>query len=202
MIDSTDILNRVAQREEFARKCEEFARLYSFPVEWLYFIMDFESAGTMKPDKWNQAGYVGLIQFGSQAAQDLNTTTFELSQMSVLKQLDYVFAYFEMWIRRKGNHINSIADLYLLVLWPDGYDKPNDYKISMPQQAKGLYDHYGNISKNSINDYFESRYNMPGRLKIFFTTNKKIILLCGAIILILIIFIMLVRLQRFQALRF
>lgn len=68
------------------------------------------------------SGAVGLIQFMPSTALDLGTTTRELASMSALRQLDYVELYFT---RYKGR-LNTLADLYMAILWPKAIGAPMD----------------------------------------------------------------------------
>lgn len=94
---------------------------------WLMAIMDFESGGTFSPSIRNAAGSgaVGLIQFMPQTAMLLGTTTEALAAMTPEDQLDYVVQYF--FPHRGGMH--SLADMYMVVLWPAAVGKPDDYVL-------------------------------------------------------------------------
>lgn len=144
-------------RSAFAARVKEIALDLGVNPVWLMAIMDFESNGTMSPSITNSLGFTGLIQFGKDAAKDLGTTTAALRQMNHIEQLEYVKKYFAMRKRQFGN-LTSFADLYLAVLYPAYIRKDYDTPLRMGQQAKVLYNHSGQITKNSIVTGFRKRY--------------------------------------------
>ena len=81
--------------------------------------MAFESGYTFSPSKQNNGGsyYFGLIQFGKAAAADLGTTVPALIAMTQMQQLEYVFKYFEMWMKR-GKKYTQLEDFYLTIFYP------------------------------------------------------------------------------------
>jgi len=98
-------------------------------------IMHVESAGTFSPSVDNGVGYSGLIQFSDGAAKSVGTTRSQLVKMSFIEQMDYVQKYFA----KKKDQLNTITDLYLLVLKPNAVGKGNqpgfalfDESISVP----------------------------------------------------------------------
>lgn len=102
-------------------------------ASWLMACMHFESGGTFDPKKQNNGGskYFGLIQFGSLAAKDLsqfyneNITIERLIAMTQMEQLEYVFKYFEMWMKR-GKKFTQLEDFYLSILYPVAVGKKAD----------------------------------------------------------------------------
>lgn len=95
--------------------------------------MHFETGGTFSPTIRNGAGafYFGLIQFGKDAATDLakihgNHVTVEwLTTLSAEDQLDWVFKYFEMWMKR-GKRYTRLEDFYLTIFYPAAVGKKPD----------------------------------------------------------------------------
>jgi len=94
----------------------------------------FETGRTFSPTIRNGAGayYFGLIQFGKAAAQDLAQTyndprvTVEwLITLSQLEQLEWVFKYFEMWMKR-GKRFTRLEDFYLTIFYPAAVGKKPD----------------------------------------------------------------------------
>ncbi|WP_292009647.1 hypothetical protein, partial [Chryseobacterium sp.] len=75
-------------------------------------VMHLETAATFDPSKDNGSGYSGLIQFSDASARSVGTTRRELKRMTFVEQMDYVKKYFE----RKKDLLNTMTDLYLLVL--------------------------------------------------------------------------------------
>lgn len=118
--------------------------LYRNAPSALMTCMKFESAGTFSPSIKNAAGsnYYGLIQFGSAAAKDLGVSLDALIKMTQLQQLEYVFKYFEMWMRR-GKKLTQLEDFYLCILYPAHVGKNADQGIFFDgttayRQNKGL----------------------------------------------------------------
>lgn len=93
---------------------------------WLMAIMCFESSGTFSPSIQNMAGAqaYGLIQFMSAAAQDLGVTLNFLRNLTALQQLEYVFKYFEL--RMKRWTLRSLEDYYMSVFYPKAIGKSPD----------------------------------------------------------------------------
>lgn len=77
-------------------------------------VMHLETNTSFKPSSDNGAGYVGLIQFSATSASHVGTTQAALKKMTFIEQMDYVKAYFE----KNSTSINTMTDLYLLVLKP------------------------------------------------------------------------------------
>jgi hypothetical protein len=143
--------------------------------------MDFESAHTMRPDITNSLGYVGLIQFGSQAASDLGTSTAALKSMTRLQQLEYVEKYFKMWMKRLGiQRITNFTDLYLIIFYPDGIKERNPDKpfasAKVEKANPALENSAGHITKNSIKSVYSKMYLG------LYTSSGAMILIAGVVI--------------------
>lgn len=152
-----------AERAAFKSKAEGIASRQRVPFNHLMAIMDLESAGTFDPAIKNKYGYVGLIQFGADAARDLGTTTAALQKMTRLQQLDYVEKYFDMWKKRLGvDKLNDFVDLYLVVFYPAGVKEKDPNKPFATPKVEtanpALVDSAGRITKNSIRAAYEKRY--------------------------------------------
>ncbi len=165
MVDVNTLINKVPENERaaFKAKVTSIASSLGVPYNHLMAIMDLESAGSFNPAIKNSLGYTGLIQFGSQAAKDLGTTTTALGQMSRIKQLDYVKAYFDLWKKRLGiSSFKDFVDLYLVVLFPNAVKQadPNAPFMSPAQESAnpGLKGVDGHITKNSIKAVYEKKY--------------------------------------------
>lgn len=115
--------------------------------------MAWESGRSFSPSKKNMAGSgaTGLIQFMPATAAALGTSTAALGAMTAVQQLDYVEKYFQPY---KGK-LNTLADLYMAILWPLGVGKPMEYvlwnKATRPttfRQNAGLDSNFdGSITK-------------------------------------------------------
>ncbi len=73
--------------------------------------------GTFKdnPNDEREAGYVGLIQFGRDAAEHLKVKRSELLNMTALEQLDYVEKWF---LLKTKDQLKTATDIYLSVNYP------------------------------------------------------------------------------------
>ena len=107
----------------FLEKVVFISKKLNFDPNWLMAVMNFESAGTFSPKIKNKFGYVGLIQFGKEAALDLNVTLDKLSKMHEIEQLDYVYRYYLPY----KSKIKSYVDLYLATLFPVSIGKESNY---------------------------------------------------------------------------
>lgn len=87
----------------------------------------WESGRSFSPSKKNMAGSgaTGLIQFMPATAKALGTSTAALAAMTAVQQLDWVEKYFQPY---KGK-LNTLADLYMAILWPAGVGKPLEYVL-------------------------------------------------------------------------
>lgn len=106
--------------QPFLTKVKEVAASLKFDPIDLLAIMNLESARTFDPAITNNLGYTGLIQFGTDSAVRLNTTTAALKQMARVQQMDYVYSYFnKLWAWPNAKcPAPTIANLYLTVLLP------------------------------------------------------------------------------------
>ncbi|TQH48519.1 peptidoglycan-binding protein [Pseudomonas aeruginosa] len=132
---------------------------------WLMACMAFETGQTFSPSIKNAAGSeaYGLIQFMSPAANDLNVPLSVIRSMDQLTQLDLVFKYFEMWMKR-GKRYTQLEDFYLTIFHPasvgkkadevlflqgskaylqnKGFDVDKDGKITLGEISSTLYTTY------------------------------------------------------------
>ncbi|SHI91374.1 C40 family peptidase [Flavobacterium terrae] len=98
-------------------------------------VMHLETANSFSPSSDNGAGYSGLIQFSDGAAKSIGTTRSQLKKMTFIEQMDYVKKYLE----KKKGQLNTMTDLYLMVLKPNAVGQGNnsgyvlfDESISVP----------------------------------------------------------------------
>lgn len=87
----------------------------------------WESGETFSPSIGNRAGSgaVGLIQFMPDTAAGLGTTTAALAALSPVEQLGYVERYFKPHI----GALDTLADLYMAILWPAAIGKPMSFVL-------------------------------------------------------------------------
>ncbi|MGY0652726.1 LysM peptidoglycan-binding domain-containing protein [Luteimonas sp. A537] len=101
--------------QAFIDKVEAIAARIGTKPEYLMAVMSFESGQSFRPDVVNPlSGATGLIQFIPPTAQGLGTSTYALSQMSAIEQLDYVEKYFGTY---KGERLGTLEGLYTTVLY-------------------------------------------------------------------------------------
>jgi hypothetical protein len=125
----------------FRAKLVRVSRAAGAEPSYVAACISFETGGTFDPAIRNpQSKFVGLIQFGDQAAAMLATTRDKLAAMSALEQLDYVGAYF----RKVGQgRLRTVADHYLAVFAPVGIGHDGSFVLyAAPTKAydqnKGL----------------------------------------------------------------
>jgi hypothetical protein len=127
--------------QPFLTKVKEVASRLGFPPIDLLAVMNLESDRTFDPaidngrknpelrDKQG-IGFVGLIQFGTDAASGLRITKQELMAMSRVEQMNYVEKYFRMngWPSKQVSN-PTLVNIYLTVLLPIFRFSPMDQKI-------------------------------------------------------------------------
>lgn len=133
-------------------------------------IIHLESAETFSPSVDNGRGYSGLIQFSDASAKSLGTTRSELKKMSFVEQMDYVKRYFE----RKKDLLNTMMDLYLLVMKPSavGQGKNKDYAIF--DESVSVPD--GDGSKTSVAERMKNINKEPWVTKYGYSSNPSFML--------------------------
>ena len=88
--------------------------------------MAFETGRTFSPSVKNpSSSATGLIQFMGATARGMGTSTYKLSRMSAVEQLDWVKKYFKPYHQR----IRSLEDMYMAILWPRGVGKVTEYVL-------------------------------------------------------------------------
>jgi hypothetical protein len=113
------------ERKAFTDKVKRIADDLEINPNWLMAVMNFESG--LRADIVNSIGATGLIQFMPNTAKSLGTTTSELAKMSRVKQLDYVYKYYnQSWIRPK---LLRYVDLYMATIFPASMGKPDNHVI-------------------------------------------------------------------------
>lgn len=102
----------LAKDVEFAKAINNVAARHNIPGEWLADLIAKETGGSFSRDIRNDWGYVGLIQFGSAAAQDLGVTQDQLASMTRVQQMQYVDKYLTLQKRYAGiDQFRNIAEL-------------------------------------------------------------------------------------------
>ncbi|MEN1940422.1 LysM peptidoglycan-binding domain-containing protein [Luteimonas sp. MJ246] len=109
--------------QAFIDKVEAISARIGTKPEYLMAVMSFESGQSFRPDVKNPlSGATGLIQFIVPTAQGLGTSTYALSQMTAIEQLDYVEKYFGTY---KGERLGTLEGLYTTVLAGRPITDPN-----------------------------------------------------------------------------
>jgi len=101
--------------ETFRCRLLDMAERLGLDPGWIAAVMAVETARTFDPSIRNPySGFVGLIQFGKDAATFVGTTIEALGHMGAVEQLRYV----ELFFRPNAKRIHSVADCYLAVFAP------------------------------------------------------------------------------------
>lgn len=129
-------LERLTQREpDFLQKLISGSRTRGINPDHLLNVMAVETAGSFNPAAKNPTSSAsGLIQFMADTALKLGTTTAELRRMSATSQLDYVFKYFDDFLRR-GKDLSTQGALYAAV--GAGKVGANDDAVLMRRGQRG-----------------------------------------------------------------
>lgn len=109
---------------EFMEKVIEISRKLQINPDDLMSVMAFES-GFDPAIKNPGSSATGLIQFVSERAVSLGTTVEELSNMSGVEQLDYVYKHYESY----AGKLKDVGDVYMVTLWPSAVGKPDSYAL-------------------------------------------------------------------------
>ena len=132
--------------QPFLNKVKEVASKLSFPPIELLSCMNLESNRTFDPAIDNKVGaskdpegmgFVGLIQFGTDAARELGVTKRRLISMSRVEQLEYVLKYFRRWGWPSKQVPNpTLVNIYLTILLPAFRFSPLDEQIAKSGDPK------------------------------------------------------------------
>lgn len=133
---SAENLARLMEREpDFKDKLVAGSRARGINPDHLLNVMAVETAGTFNPAAKNPNSTAsGLIQFMADTARDLGTTTAALRKMTATQQLDYVFKYFDDFLRR-GYDLSTQGGLYAAV--GAGKVGSNDQSVLMTSRDRG-----------------------------------------------------------------
>lgn len=106
---------------EFRKKVVKIANRLGKDPNLLMAGIALETGRTFSPTAGKGTNFVGLIQFGLDAAQSVGTTLEELLKMKDIEQLDYV----EKYLNKHKDRINTLTDFYLSILMPVDVGKGN-----------------------------------------------------------------------------
>ena len=149
--------------DEFYNKVISIAQKVKCSPDDLMAVMNLETATTFRPDKKNpHSSATGLIQFMSDTAKSLGTTTKKLAKMSAEKQLDYVEKYLIQMKKSKfsDEHELSASELYSLVFLPK-YANKN----VLTRRGEEAYENNKILDKN--NDGYITQSDLSSKLNEF-----------------------------------
>lgn len=130
--------------DRFVTRTTEIAELLKLGnqgPDQLMSCMAFETGETFSPSIKNGAGapYYGLIQFGTDAATDVGTTTAKLVKMSAEEQLEYVYKFFKPYTGK----VKTLSDVYARIIYPVAVGKPEDYVLFVEGKGKAYIQNKG-----------------------------------------------------------
>ncbi len=174
-----------SDKEEFLKAVNKYADKLKIKADWLMTLMFSESQLDPKAD--NGIGFVGLIQFGSQARERLGVSKDEILKMSGAKQMEYVYKYFVAYA--KLGLIKQFTDLYLVTFYPNAggvhggtFSKPDNWKFpkKVTKANNGIWtnktilfdDKSNDISLKSFRAWAEAKIPKEDRQKENITTDS------------------------------
>lgn len=141
---------------QFGKKVIQVARKLGINPNALMAVMYNESR--LNPKAVNPSSKAtGLIQFIPSTANYLGTSIAEISAMTGIEQLDYVYKYLSAY----QNKINEDADVYLAVFFPAALYQPNSWRFpDWAVKANKIFDvdRDGILTKKEFKKYFYDRY--------------------------------------------
>lgn len=138
----------LATDPKFLAKVNEVAGTLGIDPNILMKIMQHESA--LDPHRSNGKGYVGLIQFGKEAAQTVGVSREKIKQMDAISQMDLVLKYYQAIGVKPG--MNE-GEVYMLTFVPWSMKGNNKNKnMVLGTAARTNNDELGNtgVSKHSL----------------------------------------------------
>lgn len=106
--------SQLARNPSHAAKLNEVATRLGIPAVWLADVIAFESGFNPQADNGYDPdgdgfGYIGLIQFGKAAANDLGTTPYRISRMGFNEQMELAYRYLNRpWFRGKLTTVSHV----------------------------------------------------------------------------------------------
>ncbi|WP_243414578.1 lytic transglycosylase domain-containing protein [Klebsiella sp. GL120222-02] len=148
--------------KEFKLKVIEVCERLEINPDYLMSCMAFETGETFSPSVRNPNGSAtGLIQFMSNTARSLGTTTNELADMTSVEQMDYVEKYFKPY----AGKIKTIEDVYMVIFCPRAVGKPDSYILY--DEGRSYNDNKGlDLNKDNAITKYEAGFKVRGKLKL------------------------------------
>lgn len=133
---SKENLDKLIQREpDFLSKLIAGAQKRGMNPDHILNVMAVETAGSFNPFVRNPTSSAsGMIQFMRDTAPTLGTTIEQIRKMNATQQLEYVFKYFDQYIKRFGP-LDTQGKVYSAV--GTGMVKPNDDDVVMRRGQRG-----------------------------------------------------------------
>lgn len=170
------------------------------PVNWLLFVMYFETGKTLKPSTKNGIGSVGLIQFTrDKAGVDYKTINgkkyflSDLANMTFTEQILVVEQYYlEVFRMLKITKVSSLQDLYFCTFFPLAVGKSSGYVLETKNLSASkiagqnpIFDRNkdGKITKSEIDEFFEKWIGSETWRQI---ANKGFCITCGNVLMTLL----------------
>lgn len=148
--------------KEFKLKVIEVCERLEINPDYLMSCMAFETGETFSPSVRNPNGSAtGLIQFMSNTARSLGTTTNELAGMTSVEQMDYVEKYFKPYTGK----IKTIEDVYMVIFCPRAVGKPDSYILY--DEGRNYNDNKGlDLNKDNAITKYEAGFKVREKLKL------------------------------------
>ena len=148
--------------KEFKLKVIEVCEQLEINPDYLMSCMAFETGETFSPSVKNPNGSAtGLIQFMSNTARSLGTTTNKLAGMTSVEQMDYVEKYFKPYTGK----IKTIEDIYMVIFCPRAVGKPNSYILY--DEGRSYNDNKGlDLNKDNAIIKYEAGFKVREKLKL------------------------------------
>ncbi len=148
--------------KEFKLKVIEVCERLEINPDYLMSCMAFETGETFSPSVRNPNGSAtGLIQFMSNTARSLGTTTNELAGMSSVEQMDYVERYFKPYTGK----LKTIEDVYMVIFCPRAVGKPDSYTLY--DEGRSYSDNKGlDLNKDNAITKYEAGFKVREKLKL------------------------------------
>ncbi|MFZ5256676.1 hypothetical protein ACOY6O_21915 [Enterobacter roggenkampii] len=155
--------------KEFKLKVIEVCERLEINPDYLMSCMAFETGETFSPSVKNPNGSAtGLIQFMSNTARSLGTTTNELAGMTSVEQMDYVEKYFKPYTGK----IKTIEDVYMVIFCPRAVGKPNSFILY--DEGRSYNDNKGvDLNKDNAITKYEAGFKVRKKLKLGMTDGYR-----------------------------
>lgn len=133
----------------------------------------WESGETFSPSVTNRAGSgaTGLIQFMPATAVELGTTVAKLAAQTAEDQLNFVYKYFALQIKRHGPLV-TLEDVYMSILWPSAIGKSSSFVLF--DKAKGPTAYRQNAGLDLDKDGRVTKYEAASHVREKLTKGLKL----------------------------